>query len=85
MCIRASCDAVVSVLADDKLRLERIVARDNITTVDAKNRMSSQHDEMYFRQHSTYIIENNSSIDEVRIQTDHVFAQLISDLHSEAQ
>ena len=57
------CGAVVSVLADRALRLERIVARDGITPEAAMRRSTSQKSDEYFRTHSDYIIENNGSAD----------------------
>lgn len=57
------CGAVVSVLADRALRLERIVARDGITPEAAMRRITSQKSDEYFKTHSDYIIENNGSAD----------------------
>ena len=57
------CGAVVSVLADRALRLERIVARDGITPEAAMRRITAQKSDEYFKTHSDYIIENNGSVD----------------------
>lgn len=59
------CNIVVSVLADEKLRLGRIMARDNISAEDALRRMHAQHSDAFFRTHSDYIIENNASPDDI--------------------
>ena len=55
------CSVVVSVLADRMLRMERIMARDGIDAESAARRMASQKSDEYFRTHSDYIIENNTS------------------------
>ncbi len=57
------CAAVVSVLADKALRLERILQRDHIDTERALRRFQAQKSDEYFRTHSDYIIENNSSVE----------------------
>ncbi len=55
------CDVIVSVLADQKLRLERIVARDRISPERAMERIRAQKSDDYFRAHADYVIENNGS------------------------
>ena len=59
------CNIVVSVLADEKLRLGRIMSRDGISAEDALRRMHAQHSDAFFRTHSDYIIENNASPDDI--------------------
>lgn len=56
-----SCDIIVSVIADEVLRLKRIIERDGISEKEAKKRFSSQLSEKFFKENSSYIIENNSS------------------------
>ena len=53
------CGAVVSVLADKNLRLERILQRDGIDRDAALRRIAAQRSDEFFRSHSDYIIENN--------------------------
>lgn len=55
------CDSIVAVVADEKLRLNRIILRDNLTETEAKARINAQFSDEYFRQHCDYIIENNST------------------------
>ena len=56
-----ACGAVISVLADRQLRLERIMARDGITAEAAMRRILAQKSDDFFKAHSDYIIENNGS------------------------
>ncbi len=58
----AVCDVVISVVADEKTRLQRITERDGIDEKQARLRLSAQLDESFFREHSDYIIENNTGI-----------------------
>ena len=60
------CQVVVSVLANEKMRLERIMRRDGISKEDALRRIRAQYDSSFFRNHSDYIIENDASPDNLR-------------------
>ena len=55
------CSAIVSVLADKALHIERIMQRDHIDPERIARRFSAQKSDEYFRAHSDYIIENNGS------------------------
>ena len=62
------CNIIISVLADKRLRLERIMERDGIDTESALRRMDAQKSDAFFRTHSNYIIENNGNLDLLRPQ-----------------
>lgn len=55
----AECDTVVAVVADEDLRLKRILSRDGISSEQARLRLSRQHGCDFYRAHADYIIENN--------------------------
>ncbi len=57
------CELIISVVADSDIRRSRIIERDGITFEQAEKRMNSQLDEKFFKTHSDYIINNNSTID----------------------
>lgn len=59
------CDLIISVTASEKLRTERIAARDGLTGEQIKERFSSQHTEEFFINHSDFIIKNNRSVSEL--------------------
>lgn len=59
------CNVVVSVLADKRLRLERIVERDGIDPEDALRRCDAQKNDAFFRSHSNYVIENDGNVDQL--------------------
>ena len=71
-----ACGAVVSVLADRQLRLERIMARDSITAELAMRRILAQKSDEFFKTHSDYIIENNGSTDALTPQVHRILAEL---------
>ncbi len=54
-----ACTKIVSVCAEKRLCEERITRRDGITPEQARERLSSQHSEDFFRAKSDCIIDNN--------------------------
>lgn len=71
------CDAVVSVVCDTEISLERIMARDGISYDAAKSRLSSQHDAEFYVSRSQFCIENNGDVAELEQKTDEIVAQLL--------
>ena len=65
----AVCDVIVSVTADEGVRAGRIIERDGLTRKQARERISAQHSEEFFRSHSDYILENNGNIARFKAQT----------------
>lgn len=56
------CQVIVSVLADENLRLERIMKRDKISEMSVRNRFKSQKNDEFFKVNSDFIIFNNSDL-----------------------
>lgn len=54
------CKTIVSVIADEDIRFKRIKKRDNIPDELIRKRFSSQHSEIFFKERSDFIIENNN-------------------------
>ena len=63
------CSVIVSVVADYDIRLERIIKRDGISKELAKKRFASQHTMEFFREHSSFVIENNGTVNETYRKT----------------
>ena len=59
------CEIIISVLADENVREQRIIARDNISHEQARQRMDSQYSDEFFMSHSDYIIRNDGDIETV--------------------
>ena len=53
------CDRIVSVTAEEAVRVRRITERDGISEEQARERVSAQLNEDFFRAHSDDVIENN--------------------------
>ena len=71
-----ACGAVVSVLAERGLRLERIIARDNLSAEAAMRRILAQKSDEFFKTHSNYIIENNGTLETLSPQVHRILLAL---------
>lgn len=56
------CDVIISVMAPEELRLNRIISRDNIPKDEAKARASSQLTTDFFKENSDFIVTNDGNI-----------------------
>lgn len=65
----AVCDIIVSVTANEDVRLSRILGRDSVTEEQARERIRAQFSEEYFRSHSDYTLENNGDISGFKART----------------
>ena len=70
------CTLVLSVVAPEALRLRRIMARDGITEEQARQRMSAQLSEEFFRTHSNYVLENTGTEEDLKLQLRQIAAIL---------
>ena len=71
-----ACGAVVSVLADRGIRLERIMARDGLTAEAAMRRILAQKSDEFFKAHSDYIVENNGALESLAPQVHRILLAL---------
>ena len=60
------CELIISVIADEKIRINRIIERDGITVEQAKHRLESQHDDVFYTNNSDFIIKNNKNVEMLR-------------------
>lgn len=56
------CDAVIAVLAEEKLRAERISLRDNLTPAQLESRLKAAKSDDFYKNRTKYIIFNNGDI-----------------------
>lgn len=70
------CDRVVCVIADKNQRIERVRRRDNMPYSDIENRISVQHSDDFYTEKSDYVIENNSTIDELFKKTNEIIDEI---------
>ena len=69
------CNVIISVLADKRTRLERIMARDGIDAEAALRRIEAQKSDEFFRTHSNYVLENNGNIDLLQPQIEKILLE----------
>lgn len=55
------CDATVCVTADKDVRLKRIMARDNLTKVEAEDRINAQQSDEFYENRADFVILNNET------------------------
>lgn len=59
------CTTLISVTADEKVRLERIMERDGISIWEAGQRISAQNGEEFYTEASDYVVKNNGTPEEL--------------------
>lgn len=74
--IDKKCDYVISVTANKQEKINRILARDNLTEEIANNRLSVQKDDDFFKLNSDFIIENNGTKKEIREKVERILGIL---------
>lgn len=65
----ADCDYIVSVIAPQDLRLNRIVIRDHLTDDEARRRMASQQDDAFYAARSDFVIVNDGDPQDLHLRT----------------
>lgn len=65
----ADCELIISVLAPEAERLNRIVVRDHLTDQEARRRMASQHDDAFYSSRSQLVIMNDGDPELLHIKT----------------
>lgn len=58
------CDVTIAILANEENKIQRIMKRDKITKIVAKQRLAIQAKEEYYKEKADYIVENNDEINE---------------------
>ncbi len=58
------CDLTVAVIADEKVRIDRIMMRDSLNETQAKDRIRNQLSEAEYRQRADRVFENNGNRDD---------------------
>lgn len=72
---QASFDYIITVISDTKLRMQRVIKRDQTTASKIKDIMCHQLDDTYKIQHSHFIIKNDT-LDNCRVQVNDIHHKL---------
>jgi len=71
------CDGVISVIADEKTRIERVMQRDRISKEQVLERIKNQWADARKVELSDWVLYNNSGLDELRKQFETVYRQIL--------
>ncbi len=74
----ANPDAVIAVVADDEIRLKRIVLRDSISYENAKNRLKSQISQKEYIKGADYVIINEGTPNDLQEEVKRVIKLIYS-------
>ena len=78
------CDLTVAILAPREARIDRIMARDGISRVNAARRIDAQLDDEYLIAHTDYQIDNNSQRADLYTKVAHL-ASIIKNISGESK
>lgn len=70
--INKKCDFVISIIAKDEIKIDRICKRDNISVEIAKSRLEVQNKDEFFKNNSDFIIENNGDIKDIKYKIERI-------------
>ena len=70
------CDYIVGVIADEKVRIRRIISRDCISEETAEKRIRAQKSDKFFIDSCDFIVYNNSGIDALEGQVEHILEKI---------
>lgn len=70
------CDALISIVADEKIRTRRIIRRDEISVEDAQKRIAAQKPEEFYTENSDYVIRNEDSKDILALRIGEIMLSL---------
>ncbi|MDV3926139.1 dephospho-CoA kinase [Elizabethkingia anophelis] len=79
--LNLQCDKSLLVTADESIRIKRVMDRDAKTYREVEKVIDNQMPERKKIRLADYIIENNSNMQHLRLNTEKIMTNLISDLH----
>lgn len=74
--INKKCDFVIGVIADEKVRISRIINRDGISEEKAKARIAAQKKDEFYIENCDYIVYNNGNKEQLIKQIGEVLEKL---------
>lgn len=70
------CDIVISVTANQEIKIERITKRDNIAEETARKRLAIQKDEDFYYRNSDFVIENNGNRELIKNSIERILKEI---------
>lgn len=76
------CDWVVSVVADEEIRIKRVLKRDEISEEQIRQRINNQWTDTQRIEKSDFVIDNNSNLEDLKIKFDQLYKKLLKRFRS---
>lgn len=75
------CDYIISVIADEEIRIKRVAKRDQLNEDQIRNRMKSQWTDEQRIEKSDFIIENNKDLNALKLEFEKVYDEILDRIH----
>ena len=75
------CDYIISVIADEKIRIDRVAKRDQLNEDQIRSRMKNQWTDEQRIEKSDFIIENNKDLKALKLEFEKVFDEILDRIH----
>lgn len=71
------CDSIIAVIADEEIRINRLISRDSITREKAISKIGSQLSDEFLISHADYVVNNDLGLDNIESQVDNILQEII--------
>lgn len=75
------CDYIISVIADEEIRIDRVAKRDQLNEDQIRSRMKNQWTDEQRIEKSDFIIENNKDLKVLKLEFEKVFDEILDRIH----
>lgn len=75
------CDYIISVIADEEIRIDRVAKRDQLNEDQIRSRMKSQWADQQRIEKSDFIIENNKDLNALKLEFEKVYDEILDRIH----
>ncbi len=75
------CDYIISVIADEEIRIKRVAKRDQLNEDQIRDRMKSQWTDEQRIEKSDFIIENNKDLNALKLEFEKVYDEILDRIH----
>lgn len=75
------CDYIISVIADEEKRIDRVAKRDQLNEDQIRSRMKNQWTDEQRIEKSDFIIENNKDLKVLKLEFEKVFDEILDRIH----
>lgn len=75
------CDYIISVIADEEIRIDRVAKRDQLNEDQIRDRMKSQWTDEQRIEKSDFIIENNKDLNALKLEFEKVYDEILDRIH----